>query len=81
MQSYHAFLRDFNIVFTTKLGDVLQDAGYTKSPKGTYGAGNTKEDIKLDMSKAHKFFPEFKWRSLEESIKDMAVQYKALGVL
>jgi len=61
--------------------DILQDAGYTKAPKGTYGAGKNKLNVTFDKSKAPRLFPGFKWRTLEESIKDMAADYRKIGVL
>ncbi|KAI0052208.1 NAD(P)-binding protein [Auriscalpium vulgare] len=63
------------------LYDIFHAAGYDAPGKDTKGAGAKKQNTPILNDKTFKFFPEFKYRSLDVSIKDMAVAFKTAGLI
>ncbi|KAI0061189.1 NAD(P)-binding protein [Artomyces pyxidatus] len=63
------------------LYDVLNDVGYDAPGKDTKGAGKNKRNVPVLNNKTFKYFPEFKYRSLEESVREMGVDLKARGYI
>ncbi|KAI0040575.1 NAD(P)-binding protein [Auriscalpium vulgare] len=64
------------------LYDILNEAGYDAPGKDTKGAGEKKHmKLLLRNNKTFKYFPDFKYRGLKESVLDMAVDLKSGGYL
>ncbi|KAI0042904.1 NAD(P)-binding protein [Auriscalpium vulgare] len=62
--------------------DILNEAGYDAPGKDTRGAGKNKHlKVYFSSAKTFKFFPDFKYRALKESVLDMAVDLKKGGYL
>ncbi|KAI0061974.1 D-lactaldehyde dehydrogenase [Artomyces pyxidatus] len=63
------------------LYDILNDAGYDAPGKETKGVGNSKQYTIILNDKTFKFFPDFKYRSLEESVREMGEAFKEGGFI
>ncbi|KAI0061159.1 D-lactaldehyde dehydrogenase [Artomyces pyxidatus] len=61
--------------------DILNDAGYDAPGKETKGAGKTKQNTAVVNTKTFKYFPDFKYHPLEETVRDMGAELKARGFL
>ncbi|KAI0051054.1 NAD(P)-binding protein, partial [Auriscalpium vulgare] len=62
--------------------DILNEAGYQAPGKDAKGAGDKKHlKVLTRNDKTFKYFPKFKYRSLKESVLEMAVDLKSGGYL
>ncbi|KAI0043694.1 NAD(P)-binding protein [Auriscalpium vulgare] len=63
------------------LYDVVNAAGYDAPGKDTKGVGAGKLSAPILNAKTFKYLPAFKYRGFEESVKEMAVELKAVVLL
>ncbi|KAI0044603.1 NAD(P)-binding protein [Auriscalpium vulgare] len=54
--------------------DILRDSGYEAPGKDTYGAGAKKIIAQFSNAKTAKLFPDFKYRDVAQSVKEMSDQ-------
>lgn len=68
--TYHTILR---------LSDDIFAKAYPDAPKGTPGAGKEREDVRFDRTAALNLFPDFVYRTREESVTEMGAQFDKAG--